>query len=138
MLFFNKKTMKPIVIISPNIPHPAMSYSQAVRVGNLVFVAGQPGINFESGFISADFETQARQAFDNLSAVLAAADSGLDKVAKTTIWLVDAANFDCLNRLYAEYFPTNPPSRSTPIVALPKKEFQISIEAIATVDSGLK
>jgi 2-iminobutanoate/2-iminopropanoate deaminase len=127
--------MKPIAINSPNIPHPAMSYSQAVRVGNLVFVAGQAGINFESGFISTDFETQARQAFDNLSAVLNAADSGLDKVAKTTIWLVDASNFDCLNKLYAEYFPTNPPARSTPIVALPKKEFQLSIEAIATIDT---
>jgi hypothetical protein len=64
-----------------------------------------------------------------------AASSGLDKVAKTTIWLVDASNFDCLNKLYAEYFPTNPPSRSTPTIALPKKEFQLSIEAIATVDS---
>ena len=129
--------MKPVAIKSSNIPHPAMSYSQAVRVGNLIFVAGQTGFNFESGFISTDFETQARQAFDNLSAVLAAADSGLDKVAKTTIWLVDAANFDCLNKLYAEYFPTNPPARSTPIVALPKKEFQLSIEAIATVETEL-
>lgn len=128
--------MKPIPIQSPNIPHPAMSYSQAVRAGNLLFVAGQAGIDFESGFISTDFETQARQAFDNLSTVLKAADSGLDKVAKTTIWLVDASNFDCLNKLYAEYFPTNPPSRSTPIVALPKKEFQLSIEAIATINSG--
>ncbi len=113
-----------------------MAYSQAVRVGNLVFVAGQTGINFESGFISPDFETQARQAFDNLSAVLKAADSGLDKVAKTTIWLVDAANFDCLNKLHAEYFPINPPARSTPIVALPKKEFQLSIEVIAIVDAA--
>ena len=126
--------MKPVAIKSPNIPHPAMSYSQAVRVGNLVFIAGQAGVNFKSGFISTDFEAQARQAFDNLSAVLDAADSGLDKVVKTTIWLVDAANFDCLNKLYAEYFPTNPPARSTPIVALPKKEFQLSIEAIATID----
>ena len=129
--------MKPIAVKLPDIPHPAMSYSQAVSVGNLLFVAGQPGVNFESGFISTDFETQARQAFANLSAVLEAAGSGLDKVAKTTIWLVDAANFDCLNKLYAEYFPTNPPSRSTPIVALPKKEFQLSIEAIATIDSEL-
>ena len=91
-------------------------------------------MDFKSGFISTDFETQARQAFTNLSLVLQAAGSSLDKVAKTTIWLVDASNFDCLNKLYAEYFPTNPPVRSTPVVALPKKEFHLSIEAIATVD----
>lgn len=130
--------MKPIAVESSTIPHPVMTYSQAVRVGDLVFVAGQVGMDFESGFISTDFETQARQAFTNLSAVLDAAGSGLDKVAKTTIWLVDAANFDCLNRLYADYFPTNPPARSTPIVALPKKEFQLSIEAIATVEAESK
>ena len=129
--------MKPIAIKSPNLPHPLMAYSQAVRVGNLVFVAGQPGIDFKSGFISTDFETQARQAFDNLSAVLNAADSSFDQVVKTTIWLVDASNFDCLNRLYAEYFPANPPARSTPVVALPRQEFQLSIEAIATVNTEL-
>ncbi len=127
--------MMPIAITSTAIPHPVMTYSQVVKVGNLLFVAGQAGINFESGAISDDFETQARQAFDNLSTVLRAAGSGLANVAKTTVWLVDAANFDCLNKLYAEYFPTNPPARSTPVVALPKKEFQLSIEAIATVDA---
>ena len=111
-----------------------MAYSQAVRVGNLLFIAGQPGIDFTSGLISPDFETQARQAFANLSLVLQAAGSSLAKVAKTTIWLVDSANFECLNRLYAEYFPVNPPVRSTPIVALPKKEFYLSIEAIATCE----
>lgn len=130
---FDPNTMKTIALSSTNLPHPAMSYSQAVTVGNLVFVAGQAGMNFESGTISPDFETQARQAFANLSAVLTAAGSGLDRVVKTTVWLVDATNFDILNRLYAEYFPTNPPARSTPVVDLPKKEFQLSIEAIATI-----
>ena len=126
--------MHPIAITSTAIPHPVMAYAQAVKVGNLLFIAGQPGIDFTSGLISTDFETQARQAFTNLSLVLQAAGSSLDKVAKTTIWLVDAANFDCLNKLYADYFPTNPPVRSTPIVALPRQEFQLSIEAIATLD----
>lgn len=126
--------MHPIAITSPDMPHPIMAYSQAVKVGNLLFIAGQAGVDFTSGFISNDFETQARQAFDNLSIVLQAAGSSLANVAKTTIWLVDASNFDCLNKLYTEYFPTNPPVRSTPIVDLPKKEFQLSIEAIATVD----
>lgn len=125
--------MHPIAVESALLPHPAMSYSQAVKVGNLLFVAGQPGVNFTSGNISGDFEAQARQAFANLATVLEAAGSGLNKVAKTTIWLVDAENFDCLNRLYAEFFPVNPPSRSTPVVQLPKPVFQISIEAIAVI-----
>ncbi|GAB2534560.1 RidA family protein [Spirosoma aerophilum] len=111
-----------------------MAYSQAVRVGNLLFVSGQAGVNFSTGAISEDFETQARQAFTNLSSVLESGGSTLAKVAKTTIWLVDAANFDKLNQLYAEYFSTNPPARSTPIVNLPKTSFQISIEAIAVID----
>ena len=110
-----------------------MAYSQAVKVGDLLFIAGQPGLDFSSGLIADDFETQARQAFENLSMVLRAAGSSLEKVAKTTIWLVDASNFDSLNKLYAEYFPINPPVRSTPVVSLPKKEFQLSIEAIATL-----
>ena len=126
--------MHPIAITSTAIPHPVMAYSQAVKVGNLLFIAGQPGVDFKSGLISNDFETQARQAFTNLSLVLQASGSSLEKVAKTTIWLVDGSNFECLNKLYTEYFPTNPPVRSTPVVALPKKEFQLSIEAIATLD----
>lgn len=125
--------MHPIAVTSTTIPHPVMAYSQAVKVGDLLFIAGQPGLDFSSGLIADDFETQARQAFENLSMVLRAAGSSLEKVAKTTVWLVDASNFDSLNRLYAEYFPINPPVRSTPVVSLPKKEFQLSIEAIATL-----
>ena len=125
--------MTPIAISSTEIPHPQMAYSQAVKVGNLLFVSGQAGVDFKSGAISGNFETQARQAFENLSAVLTASGSALNLVAKTTVWLTNAQNFEMLNKLYAEYFPVNPPSRSTPIIKLPKDEFQISIEAIAVV-----
>ena len=57
----------------------------------------------------------------------------MSHVVKVTVWLKDAADFDRLNALYKEYFPTNPPSRSTPIVDLPKAEYKISLEAIAVV-----
>ena len=116
------------------LPHPAAVYSQAVRAGNFIFVAGQAGIDFHSGQIAEDFETQARQAFEKLSVVLTASGSSLQQVVKTTIWLRDAANFDSLNKLYAEYFPKTPPARSTPIVDLPKDNMKISIEAIAVVN----
>ena len=58
----------------------------------------------------------------------------MHRVAKITVWLRDASNFDTLNRLYAEYFPEHPPARSTPIVGLPKANMQISIEAISVVE----
>lgn len=117
--------------ISSGLPHPRSVYSQAVRVGNLIFVAGQTGVDFTTGSTPDDFEAQARQAFENLSTVLRASGSGLQNVVKTTVWLRDAAQFDLMNRLYAEYFPTNAPTRSTPIVDLPRPNLQISIEAVA-------
>jgi len=124
--------MKPIAI-TEGLPHPAFSYSQATKVGNLLFIAGQGGIDFTTGNVSDDFETQARQAFENLTIVLTAAGCTMQQVAKTTVWLCDAANFDTLNKLYAEYFPVNPPARSTPVVKMPRENLQISIEAIAVV-----
>jgi 2-iminobutanoate/2-iminopropanoate deaminase len=126
--------MSIVALKSGLLPHPATVYSQAVRVGDLVFVAGQPGVEFRSGKTADDFETQARQAFENLCIVLRASGSSLRQVVKTTVWLRDAENFDSLNKVYAEYFPANAPARSTPIVDLPKPNLQISIEAIAAVD----
>lgn len=120
-----------IAPITAGLPHPPAVYSQAVRVGDLLFIAGQAGVRYDSGEIADDFETQARQAFENLSTILRVAGSSLDRVVKTTVWLRDAVNFESLNKLYAEYFPRNSPARSTPIVDLPKPNLQISIEAIA-------
>jgi 2-iminobutanoate/2-iminopropanoate deaminase len=123
-----------IVPLPPGqVPHAPAVYSQAVRAGNFIFVAGQAGVDLNSGKIAEAFETQARQAFENLSLVLSACGSSLQNVVKTTIWLRDAANFIELNELYAEYFPKNAPARSTPIVDLPKPNMQISIEAIAVI-----
>jgi len=119
---------------SEKLPHTPAVYSQGVCVGNLVFVAGQAGVDFKTGKLADDFETQARQAFDNLSLVLHACGSSLRQVVKTTVWLRDAANFDLLNKLYAEYFPKDAPARSTPVVDLPKPNLLISIEAIAVAD----
>jgi 2-iminobutanoate/2-iminopropanoate deaminase len=121
-------------IVNPNIPRTKGPYSQVVRFNQLLFVSGQASTDPGSGdLIAGNFETQARQAFENLSAALRAAGSGLEHVVKTTVFLVDAANFAALNKLYAEYFPKNPPARSTPIVKLPLEQLAISIEAIAAL-----
>lgn len=106
-------------------------YSQAVRAGGLLFVAGQPGVLPDSGEAAgSSFEVQARQAFQNLDTVLRAGGSRLDLVANTTIIVTDIANFVELNRLYAEFFPTDPPARMVMQVPLPKG-LLISIGCVA-------
>jgi 2-iminobutanoate/2-iminopropanoate deaminase len=108
-------------------------YSQVVRVGDLVFTAGQPGIVPETGEVAgADFEAQARQAFANLRAVLEDAGSGLEQVVRVTCFLAQPDAFPALNRLFSEYFPSSPPVRSAPVVALPRG-LLFSIDAIAVV-----
>jgi 2-iminobutanoate/2-iminopropanoate deaminase len=120
------------VVESPRVPRRG-PYSQAVRVGELIFVAGQAGLDPVTGVVvGTTFELQARQAFENLRAVLEDAGTGLDRVVKTTCFLAVPEAFDQLNALYAEYFPVAPPARSTPVVQLPRG-LLFSIEAVAAV-----
>lgn len=121
------------VVESARVPRIG-PYSQAVRVGNLVFTAGQPGINPTTGTVAGNtFEAQARQAFANLRAVLEDAGSRLDRVVKVTCFVADAGAFPMLNELFAELFPTAPPVRSTPVVSLPRG-LLFSIDAIAVAE----
>jgi 2-iminobutanoate/2-iminopropanoate deaminase len=83
-----------------------------------------------TGDVPADFEQQARNAFANLARVVAAAGLGMADVAKTTIYLADASQFETLNALFGEFFPMSPPTRAVSIVQLPKG-LLISREAIA-------
>jgi 2-iminobutanoate/2-iminopropanoate deaminase len=106
-------------------------YSQAVRAGGLLFVAGQPGVNPATGESAGEtFEAQARQAFANLETVLKAGGSGLDLVVNTTILVTDIADFGALNVLFAEYFARNPPARMVIQAPLPKG-LLISIGCVA-------
>lgn len=122
----------PEPISNANMPKALGPYSHAVRLGDLLFIAGQAGINATTGTAPDAFDAQARQAFENLATVLEAAGSSLQHVAKTTVFLTNAENFPKLNELYAEFFPTNPPARSVPIVQLPRG-LLISIECMAAV-----
>jgi 2-iminobutanoate/2-iminopropanoate deaminase len=120
------------VVESRRVPRRG-PYSQAVRLGELIYVAGQAGVDPATGAVAGTtFELQARQAFENLRAVLEDAGSGLEQVVKTTCHLAVREAFDQLNALYAEYFPVAPPARSTPVVQLPRG-LLFSIEAIAAV-----
>lgn len=122
----------PQPVTGPDMPRALGPYSHAVRVGDLLFIAGQGGLDASGALAGDGFEAQARQAFQNLSVVLQAAGSGLQYVAKTTVYMTSAADFPKLNELFAEFFPTNPPTRAVPIVQLPRG-LLISIEAIATI-----
>ncbi len=120
------------VINSERVPRIG-PYSQAVRVGNLVFTAGQAGIDPATGQTAGStFDAQARQAFANLRAVLEDAGTSLQRVVKVTCFVADAGAFPKLNELFIEFFPASPPVRSTPVVALPKG-LLFSVDAIAVV-----
>jgi 2-iminobutanoate/2-iminopropanoate deaminase len=125
------------VIESKRVPRLG-PYAQAVKVGNLVFTAGQPGIDpVTRRPPNATFEGQVRQAFSNLEAVLQDAGSGLERVIKVTCFVTDAAHFVKLNELFEEFFPKSPPARTTPIVVLPN-HLLFSIEAIAVCEEFCK
>ena len=126
-------TLPAEVIDSPRVPRIG-PYSQAVRVGDLVYTAGQPGIDPATGQVAGvSFEAQARQAFANLRAVLEDAGSSLERVIKVTCFVADPDAFPVLNTLFAELFPVAPPVRSTPLVQLPRG-LLFSIDAVAVAD----
>lgn len=123
-------TARKEVVDSTRVPRLG-PYSQAIRVGDLLYTAGQPGIDPKTGAVAGpDFESQARQAFENLRAVLEDAGSGLEQVVRVTCFMADPDGFATLNTLFGQYFPTTPPVRSAPVVALPKG-LLFSIDAIA-------
>jgi 2-iminobutanoate/2-iminopropanoate deaminase len=98
--------------IVPGSPYP--TFSRAVRLDRLVFVAGvlgqKPGTR---DLVSDEFEPQCRQALENLKASVEAAGSSLDKVLKCNVYITSAADFPTFNKLYVEYFPKDPPARSS-------------------------
>lgn len=101
-------------VTSSEMPRALGPYSHAVRAGDFLFIAGQPGMDPESGEVPASFGAQARLAFENLSRVLRASGSGMEHVVKTTIFMADESQFQTMNQLYQEYFPSRSPVRSTP------------------------
>jgi len=123
------------VISTSKAPAAVGPYSQAIRVGNLVFTAGQIAIDPAQGrLIEGDVAAQTRQVLTNLSAVLEAADSALSQVVKTTVFLQDIGDFAAMNTVYAEFFPEKPPARSAVQVAALPLGALVEIEAVALVE----
>ena len=115
-------------------PFQGAPYNQAIGVGDLVFVAGQLGIVLDTGELSGpSVQEQTEQIMRNLSAILEAAGSGLDKLVKTSVFLIDLADFAGMNEVYAKHVGDRPPARSTIGISQLPSGARVEIEAIAHV-----
>lgn len=120
------------IIATDKAPKAIGPYSQAVQSGSLLFTAGQIALNPATGeMVSGGVEAQTRQVLTNLKNILEAAGAGLGYVVKTTVFLQDMADFAAMNAVYAEFFPENPPARSTIAVAALPKGAAVEIEAVS-------
>lgn len=124
--------MEKQVIFSEQAPAAIGPYSQAIRVGNLVFTSGQTPIDPTTGeLISWEIRAQVEQVFKNIRAVLSAGGLSLDNVVKTTVFLAHMSDFADMNELYAKEFGENRPARTTVEVARLPKDCLVEIETIA-------
>lgn len=122
------------IITTDKAPAAVGPYSQAVRVGDFVFTAGQIPLDPATGqMVAGDIEAQTRQALANLSAVLEAAGTTLANVVKTTVFLADIGEFKLMNGVYAEFFPDAPPARSAVQAAALPLGARVEIEAVAVI-----
>ena len=104
--------------------------SPAVRAGDFIFVSGQVPTGANGSVVDGGIEPQTRQVLENVKAALALAGAGMEHVVKTTVFLEDARDFGGMNKVYATYFPKEPPTRSTLECRL-MIDIKVEIEAVA-------
>jgi len=123
------------IVSTEKAPKAIGPYSQAICIEGLVFTAGQVGLDPATmELVAGGVEAQTRQVLTNLGHVLESADSGLQFVIKTTVFLQDMGDFASMNAVYAGFFPENPPARSTVQVAGLPKGALVEIECMALVN----
>ena len=119
-------------VSTPDAPQAIGPYSQAIRAGQFLFLSGQIPLDPVTGeVVSGDVRAQTRRVLDNISGVLDAAGIAMDAVVKTTVFLVDMADFAAMNEVYATAFESPAPARSTVQVSRLPRDVRVEIEAIA-------
>ena len=121
------------IVQTPAAPAAIGPYSQAVCHNGLVFLSGQLGIDPATGSIPDDFAAQARQALDNLRAVVEAAGSSLTRVLSVDVYLIDMGRFGEFNAIYGTYFTAHKPARAAIAVAALPREAQVEIRVVAAL-----
>jgi reactive intermediate/imine deaminase len=122
------------IISTPDAPAAIGVYSQAVRVGDTIWVSGQIPLDPKTKeLVKGDVEAQVRQVFENLKAIVAAAGASFDDVVKATVFLVDLSHFALVNKVMAEYFREPYPARAAVGVAALPRGAQVEVECIAAL-----
>jgi 2-iminobutanoate/2-iminopropanoate deaminase len=126
-----KQTIE-VAVISDATRRADVPLSAAVKAGGFVFVSGMPPIDSKTGrLVSGDISKQTETCLDNVKATLEAAGSSLEKVVKVTVYASNSAYYGTINKVYARYFPNDPPARTFVTVASWPMEFDIEIECTA-------
>ena len=124
--------MNKTVISTPNAPAAIGPYSQAVRIGDLLYTSGQIPLDPATGtLVEGDIAVQARQSLSNVKAILEAAGADMSAVVKTTVFLKNMDDFAAMNEVYAQFFAEPYPARSAVQVAKLPKDVLVEIEAVA-------
>ena len=123
------------VVCTSNAPKPGGVYSQAIVAGNLVFVAGQACVNPETNQLElGDIQSETQRTLQNLRAILEVAGSSLKDVVRVGVFLADINDFAAMNEVYREFFPEDPPARTT--VGVQLDQIKIEIDCIAQITSS--
>ncbi|MBW7856021.1 MAG: deaminase [Ignavibacteria bacterium] len=118
-------------LFSKNVPPPIGPYSQAVSYNGLIYTSGQISIDNSGNVTSSDIESQTRTVLTNIQSLLNENNSGLGEVLKVTIYLKSMDEFAAMNKVYAEFFGTSLPARSTIEVSRLPKDVKVEIDAVA-------
>lgn len=122
------------VVCTSNAPKPGGVYSQAIVAGGLVFVAGQACVNPETNQLElGDIQSETRRTLQNIRAILEVAGSSLKDVVRVGVFLADINDFAAMNEVYREFFPEDPPARTT--VGVQMDQIKIEIDCIAQVST---
>lgn len=122
------------IIFTNKAPKAIGPYSQAIKVGNFIFISGQIPIDPNTGeVIDGDIKEQTRRVLENIKGILESVSCSLNNIVKTTVFLKNLDDFSSMNEVYATYFSENPPARSTIEVSKLPRGVSIEIEAIAII-----